>query len=90
MAEIEVIDAHTHILRSEQHCRELYSYFLGFGPMNGFPLDPPSFGTVPEIQKLMSETGVAHTNFLMMTWSGRYYRDGLFTLPEDPVRREGS
>ncbi len=87
MAEIEIIDAHAHITRSEDHGRETWSYFMRRGPVTGHTVEPPCYGTVPEIQKLMQATGVAHSNLLMFTWSGRYYRDGLYTLPDEPDRR---
>ena len=35
----------------------------------------------------MDETGVVHMNILMFTWSGRYWRDGSHTLPDDESRR---
>jgi predicted TIM-barrel fold metal-dependent hydrolase len=84
---LEVIDAHTHVLRSEAHGREMYSYFLSRTPANGHPADPSVFSTVAEVQELMRETGVGHTNFLMFTWSGRYWRDGSLTLPDAGARR---
>jgi predicted TIM-barrel fold metal-dependent hydrolase len=45
------------------------------------------FSTVAEVQELMQATGVVHTNFLMFTWSGRYWRDGSLTLPDAGTRR---
>jgi len=87
MTELEVIDAHTHVLRSEAHGREMYSYFLNRSPANGHPADPSVFSTVDEVQELMRVTGVVHTNFLMFTWSGRYWRDGCLTLPDSGPRR---
>jgi predicted TIM-barrel fold metal-dependent hydrolase len=87
MSDLEIIDAHTHLFRSDAHGREAYGYFLGRGPVTGHPADPPTLGTVPEALQLMAETGVVHTNFLMFTWSGRYYEHGQHTLPDDPARR---
>ena len=87
MTDLEVIDAHTHVLRSEAHGREMYSYFLNRSPANGHPADPSVFSTVDEVQELMRMTGVVHTNFLMFTWSGRYWRDGCLTLPDAGPRR---
>lgn len=87
MTDLEVIDAHTHVLRSEAHGREMYSYFLNRTPANGHPADPSVFSTVDEVQELMRLTGVVHTNFLMFTWSGRYWRDGCLTLPDSGPRR---
>jgi predicted TIM-barrel fold metal-dependent hydrolase len=87
MSDLEVIDAHTHVLRSEAHGREMYSYFLNRSPANGHPADPSVFSTVEEVQELMRITGVVHTNFLMFTWSGRYWRDGCLTLPDSGPRR---
>ncbi len=87
MSDLEIIDAHTHVFRSDAHGREAYSYFLGRGPATGHPADPPTLGTVPEVLQLMAETGVVHTNFLMFTWAGRYYQHGQYTLPDDPARR---
>jgi predicted TIM-barrel fold metal-dependent hydrolase len=83
----EVIDAHAHVLRSPAHGRELWSYFLGRTPAGGHPIDPPAFHTADEAERLMDETGVVHMNILMFTWSGRYWRDGAYTLPDDEPRR---
>jgi predicted TIM-barrel fold metal-dependent hydrolase len=87
MPDLEIIDAHTHVLRSKEHGAECYRYFLNRSPQ-AFPDEPVAYGTVPEVLKLMEATGVVHTNFLMFTWSGRYYRDGLYTLPDEPGPRE--
>ena len=86
----EIIDAHAHVMRSEDHGRELWSYFLGKGPANGAALDPPAFHTVEEAERLMDETGVVHMNILMFTWSGKYWRDGAYTLPDDGGRRSAA
>ena len=83
----DVIDAHTHVLRSPEHGRELWSYFLGRTPAGGHPIDPPAFHTADEAEQLMDATGVVHMNILMFTWSGRYWRDGAYTLPDDETRR---
>src|SRR4051812_36898582 len=74
-------------MRSEDHGRELWNYFLNRGPGTGHPPDPPAFHTVEEAERLMDATGVVHMNILMFTWSGRYWRDGLYTLPDDGRRR---
>ena len=96
MADLEVIDTHTHIARSKAHGREYGRYQLarfrgGVGPLDyPYPLsqvEPPVYGTVDEFQQLMAETGVAHMNFLMFTWAGLYYHDGRYTLPDEPSRR---
>ena len=79
---MRVIDAHSHVLRSEAHGRELWSYFLGRSPVAGFPADPPALHTVEEAEKLMAATGVERMNILMFTWAGRYWRDGQYTLPD--------
>ena len=84
--DVEIIDAHTHIQRSEEHARELWRYFLNRrGP--GVLDEPPAYGTLDELADLTAETGVAHTNMLMFTWSGRYWRDGQYTLPDNPEAR---
>jgi predicted TIM-barrel fold metal-dependent hydrolase len=83
---VRVVDAHCHVLRSEDHGRELWSYFLGRGPAHGDPAEPPAFHTVDEAERLMDETGVEHMNILMFTWAGRYWRDGQYTLPDGPGR----
>jgi predicted TIM-barrel fold metal-dependent hydrolase len=87
MSDLQVIDAHTHLMRSDDHGRELWSYFLGRGPGTGFAAEPQCYATVDEVQALMSATSVVHTNFLNFTWSGKYYAHGLYTLPDDPRRR---
>src|SRR5262249_60402982 len=81
------IDAQAHVLRSASHGRELWSYFLGKGPATGSSVDPPAFHTVDEAERLMDATGVVHMNILMFTWSGKYWRDGAYTLPDDTTRR---
>jgi predicted TIM-barrel fold metal-dependent hydrolase len=78
-----VIDAHTHVMRSEDHGRELWSYFLRRPASE----EPPALHTVAEAEALMEKTGVAHMNILMFTWSGRYWRDGQYTLPDAGPRR---
>jgi predicted TIM-barrel fold metal-dependent hydrolase len=83
---VTIVDAHAHVLRSEEHGRELWSYFLGRGPAHGHPLDPPAFHTVDEAERLMDQTGVGSMNILMFTWAGRYWRDGQYTLPDGPGR----
>ena len=87
MAGLEIIDGHTHLLRSKEHGQELYSYFLNRSAASGHAAAPLAYATVEEAQALMRETGVVHTNFLMFTWSGRYYRHGQYTLPDEPKAR---
>src|SRR5699024_7798387 len=41
-------------------------------------------GTVDEAKQAMRVTGVSGMNVLMMTWAGKYYRDGQYVLPDDP------
>jgi predicted TIM-barrel fold metal-dependent hydrolase len=73
-------------MRSEEHGRELWSYFLGRGPVHGYAAEPPAHHTADEAERLMDETGVVHMNILMFTWAGRYWRDGQYTLPDGPGR----
>jgi predicted TIM-barrel fold metal-dependent hydrolase len=75
------------VLRSDDHGRELWGYFLGKGPANGSTVDPPAFHTVDEAERLMDATGVVHMNILMFTWAGKYWRDGAYTLPDGGPRR---
>ena len=84
---VEVIDAHIHMQRSVAHTQELYHYFLYRGAARSGPASPPVIGTLDQVQAMMERTGVRHANVLMFTWSGMYYRDGQFTLPDDPVDR---
>src|ERR1019366_3699867 len=79
-----VVDAHTHVMRSADHGRELWSYFLRRPASEGAP---PALHTVEEAEALMDDTGVAHMNILMFTWSGRYWRDGQYTLPDAGAAR---
>ena len=84
---LEVVDAHTHVLRSADHGREIYSYFLGRGPSTRHPVEPPAYHTIDEAERLMDATGVVHMNILMFTWTGKYWRDGHYTLPDtEPAR----
>jgi predicted TIM-barrel fold metal-dependent hydrolase len=75
---IKVIDAHTHVMRSEAHGREMWSYFLRRPAAE----PPPALHTVEEAEVLMDDTGVSGMNILMFTWAGRYWRDGQYTLPD--------
>jgi predicted TIM-barrel fold metal-dependent hydrolase len=84
---MRIIDAHSHVLRSAAHGRELWSYFLGRSPVAGFPAEPPALHTVEEAEKLMAATGVERMNILMFTWAGRYWRDGQHTLPDAGPQR---
>jgi predicted TIM-barrel fold metal-dependent hydrolase len=79
-----IVDAHTHVMRSEDHGRELWSYFLRRPASDGAP---PALHTVAEAEALMDDTGVSHMNILMFTWAGRYWRDGQYTLPDAGPRR---
>jgi predicted TIM-barrel fold metal-dependent hydrolase len=82
---ITVVDAHTHVMRSEDHGRELWSYFLR-RPVS--EPRPPGLHTIQEAEALMDDTGVSHMNILMFTWSGRYWRDGQYTLPDAGQARD--
>ena len=84
---VEVIDAHIHVQRSAAHALELYNYFLMRGPVMSGPHMPVALGTVEQALAMCERTGVRHLNIMMFTWSGTYYRDGLFTLPDDPTDR---
>jgi predicted TIM-barrel fold metal-dependent hydrolase len=84
---VEIIDVHAHVMRSEDHGREMWSYFLSRRPATGHPAEPPAYHTVEESERLMDSTGIVETNILMFTWSGRYWRDGLYTLPDTGPRR---
>ena len=86
----EIIDAHAHVMRSREHGQEMWSYFLGKGPGTGNALEPAAFHTVDEAEQLMDATGVVHMNILMFTWSGKYWRDGAYTLPDDEPRRSAA
>ena len=85
--DVEVIDAHIHVQRSAAHTQELYHYFLMRGATRSGPPNPPVIGTLEQVQAMLERTGVRHANILMFTWSGMYYRDGQFTLPDDPADR---
>ena len=82
---VEVIDAH--VQRSEAHGQELYNYFLMRGPFMTGPIVSPALGTLEQALAIRERTGVRHLNMLMFTWSGTYYRDGQFTLPDNPADR---
>ena len=89
MADLEVIDAHCHVTRSKEHGIEYYTYWMLQLTMGYIPIrpNPPCYGTVAELLRQMRETGVVHTNFLNFTWSGLYYRNGLYMLSDKPSRR---
>jgi predicted TIM-barrel fold metal-dependent hydrolase len=82
-----VVDAHTHVMRSPSHGRELWSYFLNRSPGAGHAAEPPALHTVDEAEAYMDTTGVVHMNILMFTWSGRYWRDRASELPDDEPGR---
>lgn len=84
---LDVVDAHIHVQRSAAHTQELYHYFLMRGATRSGPPNPPVIGTIDQVQTMLERTGVRHANILMFTWSGMYYRDGQFTLPDDPAER---
>ncbi len=84
MTDLEIIDMHTHVQRSDAHGHEIRDYFLG--PALVKP-DAPNLGTVPEVRELMAHLGISAVNMLMFTWSGRYLRHGQYTLPDDPAER---
>ncbi|GAA4990815.1 hypothetical protein GCM10023205_73160 [Yinghuangia aomiensis] len=78
----ELIDAHTHVMRSEDHGREAFGYFLSRNPRSGHAAEPVAYGTVDELRGIMRRNGVSRSNILMFTWSGQYWRDGQFALPD--------
>jgi predicted TIM-barrel fold metal-dependent hydrolase len=86
MSELEIIDMHTHVQRSDAHGHEIRDYFLG--PALVKP-GATNLGTLAELQEMMEHVGISGANMLMFTWSGRYYRHGGYTLPdEEPARSE--
>ncbi|MEV3964211.1 amidohydrolase family protein [Nocardia sp. NPDC050193] len=85
MTDLEIIDCHSHVLRSADHSCDLYSNLLRFSTAMGLPDTPEFFGTTDEAQKVMDAAGVAHMNILMFTWSGAYWRQGRNILPDEPV-----
>ncbi|NKY43646.1 amidohydrolase family protein [Nocardia cerradoensis] len=87
MTDIEIIDCHNHILRTAHHSCDLYSNLLRFSAAMGLPDRPGFFGTPDEAEKVMADTGIAHMNILMFTWSGVYWRQGQNILPDDPSER---
>jgi predicted TIM-barrel fold metal-dependent hydrolase len=87
MSELEIIDCHCHILRSADHSCDLYSNLLRFSAAMGLPDKPGFFGTPNEAENVMAETGIAHMNILMFTWSGVYWRQGQNILPDEQAHR---
>jgi predicted TIM-barrel fold metal-dependent hydrolase len=86
MTDLEIIDMHTHVQRDEAHGNEIRDYFLG--PSLVKP-GATNLGTVPEVLEMNEQVGIAGSNMLMFTWSGRYLRHGTYTLPdEEPDRSE--
>lgn len=81
MSDLEIIDMHTHLQRSDAHGTEMRDYFLT--PHLVKP-GAPNLGTVPEFLEMMDVCGISSMNILMFTWSGRYFRHGQHTLPGDP------
>ena len=84
---VEVIDAHVHVLTSAAQARELYDYFLMRGPFMSGPMNPVALGTLEQALDVQERTGVRHMHIMMWTWSGAYYRDGQYTLPDNPAER---
>lgn len=84
MSELEIIDMHAHVQRSDAHGHEIRDYFLGPALVKA---GAPNLGTVPEVRELMAHVGISAVNMLMFTWSGRYLRHGQYTLPDDPAER---
>ncbi|MFB4303883.1 amidohydrolase family protein [Actinomadura sp. NTSP31] len=87
MSDLEIIDCHNHILRTADHSCDLYSNLLRFSAAMGLPDKPGFFGTPDEAERVMADTGIAHMNILMFTWSGVYWRQGLNVLPDEPADR---
>lgn len=84
MTELEIIDMHTHVQRDDAHGHEMRDYFLT--PHLVKP-GAPNLGTIPEFLEMMEQTGISGMNMLMFTWSGRYFRHGSYTLPDDEAVR---
>jgi len=81
VSELEIIDMHCHLYRSPEHGQEMRDYFLT--PALVKP-GASNLGTLEEFEELMDACGISSMNALMLTWSGRYYRHGAYTLPDDP------
>ncbi|MFS3130741.1 amidohydrolase family protein [Nocardioides sp. Bht2] len=75
----KIFDMHIHILRDAHHGQEVRNYLLADQPV---PRHVATTGTVTETLEMMRSTGVDRANVVMFTWTGRYYRDGLYTLPD--------
>lgn len=84
MSELEIIDMHTHLQRNTAHGDEMREYFLG--PALVKP-GAPNRGTLDEFEDMMTHCGISGFVALMLIWSGRYYRHGLYTLPDDSAER---
>lgn len=84
MNDLEIIDMHCHLYRSPEHGQEMRDYFLG--PALVKP-GATNLGTLEEFQELLEACGISAMNALMLTWTGRYYRHGIYTLPDDPKER---
>ncbi|TVZ02166.1 hypothetical protein EAS64_25380 [Trebonia kvetii] len=87
MSDLEIIDCHNHILRTEDHSCDLYTNLLRFNAVAGLPDRPGFFGTPDEAERVMAATAIAHMNILMFTWSGIYWRQGQHLLPDEPAAR---
>ncbi|MFN2537531.1 MAG: amidohydrolase family protein, partial [Mycobacteriales bacterium] len=86
MTDLEIIDMHTHVQRDEAHGHEIRDYFLG---PNLVKPGAPNLGTLPELLEMNEQVGIAGSNMLMFTWTGRYLRHGTYTLPHgEPARSE--
>lgn len=84
MSDLEIIDMHCHLYRSEDHGQEMRDYFLT--PALVKP-GAPNLGTVKEFEEMMDACGISAVNALMLTWTGRYHRHGSYLLPDDPDER---
>lgn len=87
MSDLDIVDCHSHILRTEDHSCDLYSNLLRFSAAMGLPDKPAFAGTPAEAEQVMDATGIAHMNILMFTWSGVYWRQGQNVLPDEPKAR---
>ncbi|MET7896522.1 amidohydrolase family protein [Streptomyces mirabilis] len=87
MTDLEVIDMHCHLQRDPAHGQEMRDYFLGRHLVKP---GATNLGTLSEFKELMAACGISAMNALMLTWSGRYHRDGQYTFPDDYAERASS